>query len=376
MKKQLLLLSCSILAISSYAQETAVKSAPAISNASFLVPSDGGPSEKTTGLSDTLFYGTQAQFNGPYLNLNMDYAVPFDSGRLYGTNVAGFKGFAQLYRYNNIDAAAPQDTTYNIIGVFSRWFGRVQTGSTKNVNFNVWQRSNSKTAVANRSKFFISGAPQATAVASRTVPFTGLSLTAGTTTYFTTPLNAVTYDVYVGYTVSYNWAALGGDTVGLRSTQTGGTSTYTLEPGTGDTLVSARNLIQDPSNAWRSVVFDLGITNGGDQVIFPIIRLSCPTCFPTDVKGISNKNLTFHGNYPNPAVNQTTIKFTLSNPTDVTVTVYDLNGRTLNTIAKTGLSSGVQEMVLPTGNLSNGNYLYTIETKDGGAVAVQFSVAK
>ena len=374
MKKALLLASAALLAMNSYAQTDFVKA-----NGSFSGQPTAGDGykilAKTTGLGDTLSYGSNAQFSGPWSVLALDRAAPLDSGFLYGTNIGGLKGFAQLYRYT-IDAVAPADTTYNVIGVISRFAGTVQAGSTKSVTFNLWKRNTTKVPITGLTKTYVYGLPQASATATQTKQLTALSLTAATVTYFTTPAPAVNYDFYLGYTINYSWASLGGDTIGLRSTQTAGANTYTVETSTLDTLISARNIVQSPTGTWLSMVYDLGVGNGGDQVIYPIIRLNCPNCYLTDVKGITNNNLTFFGNYPNPAINNTTIRFSLATATDVVVNLYDVNGRLLNTITQNNMQAGKNEISLPVSNLAAGNYVYTIETKAGGTFASQLTVAK
>ncbi len=380
MKKLLL---CSVAAVStiiSYGQQADSKSSslPTLSTAkNDLVIKQSNKASKTTGLSDTLFYGSQDQFNGPYVNLVYDFAQPFDSGRLYGTNVANEKGFAQLYRYSPINQTAPNDTTYQIIGFVSVWGGTVQAASTKTVNFKVWSRSNSKTAIPGLTKAFVSGTPNAAALATTTVNATSLTLdgTSDNFTFLASPLSNVSYDVYVGYDINYTYNALAGDTLGLAATSTtNGVNTFTVETGTLDTLVNAANVVQNSAGVWKSAFFELGRTNRS-QIIYPIIRLDCATCGPTSTKSVENNNLKFFGNYPNPANTSTNIRISLKKATDVTVTVADLNGRTIQTITKT-LGMGEQIIPIETSALATGNYVYVIRTKDGDGIASTFSVAR
>ncbi|MBS1782798.1 MAG: T9SS type A sorting domain-containing protein [Bacteroidetes bacterium] len=377
MKKITLLLGLSVLmASASQAQSSSTISvADYQTNVSNLVGTPKGPSEKTAGLSDTLYGGTIYQFRASKA-LYIDYALPLDSGAFYGTNAAGYKGSAQLFRYASVETTAPKDTTYNVVGILSRWFGKVQTTSTKNVVFSIWKRSTSKTAVSGATKMYVYGAPRTPAIATKSVPVTSLSLTGSTITWLTTPLAALDSDIYVGYTISYNASNLGGDTVGVRSNDTVGNTTFAVETSTLDTLINARVMIQNAMGNWVSPRFDLNVGNGGDLGMMPIIRLNCPNCHATNINGINSKSLTFKGHYPNPASHQTTMRFSLQKSTDVSITVYDMSGRLLQTTVLNAASAGDQEMTISVENLPSGNYVYAIETKDGGAIACQFTVVK
>jgi hypothetical protein len=352
---------------------------------------DNSSANKTTGLTDTLFFSNTFQLNGPYRNYAYDEAEPFDSGRYYGMNVVNWKGFAQLYRYSSIDRGGSKDTLYNIIGLVSRWSGRKSATSTRQITFNIWRRdstgANRKVTIPGRNKNFVWAAPQATAAASRSVPITSIVTTnangmAGNTiTYFTAPLANISYDVYAGYTVNYTWGNAAGDTVGLTSVDpnTSGLGTvgsYSVEAGTLDTLISTNTLIQNSANQWKSPALDPALFNGGPLVLFPLIQLNCPLCNdPASVRGISSNDLTFFGTYPNPAVNSTNVRFALKQGADVTITVMDATGRNIS-IAKKNFGTGDHVYNLSTENLAAGNYVCLIETSKGDGMATQFTVAK
>jgi len=331
---------------------------------------------KGAGLSDTLFFGSQDQFNGPYQNIVFDRDIQsIDSGYLYGTNAVGDKGFASLYRYGSIDNSTPADTTYNIIGFISRWSGTITASSTKQVNIKVWNRSTTKTPITGHPGLFIYGLPNS-AVKSQSYAINTLTPGTNSMTFFTTPLTGVNYDVYVGYDINYTFSALAGDTIGLSTTQstTSGSNTGTIESGTGDTLVSAQLALQTASNSWISPVFHRGNTNR-NIIIFPIIQLDCPTCGPTSVKNISNKDLTFNSHYPNPAQDAFNVKFATSENATVTAELYDVTGKMISRIVKENVN-GTETITFNTESLPNGNYIYTLTTSNGGAIAAQITVAK
>ena len=74
-------------------------------------------------------------------------------------------------------------------------------------------------------------------------------------------------------------------------------------------------------------------------------------------------------NYPNPAKDSTTIRFSLDEPTDVEIVIYDAAGRTLwekalsETETRAGVNRVVWDLVTNTGNdAANGVYIYKVIT--------------
>ena len=109
-----------------------------------------------------------------------------------------------------------------------------------------------------------------------------------------------------------------------------------------------------------------------DFYLFPVVVIGAPT----SVQGVTRNDLTFFGNYPNPAFTSTTVKFSLAVAANVTVTVTDMNGRTVNAISQNDLSVGTHTIELPVDQLPAGDYLYIIRTSAGGGMASKFTVAK
>ena len=64
--------------------------------------------------------------------------------------------------------------------------------------------------------------------------------------------------------------------------------------------------------------------------------------------------------YPNPAQNNTTISFTLDNPTKIELILYDADGRIISKIADGSYNSGRFSVNFNTSSLSNGVYFYTL----------------
>ncbi|MCB0783454.1 MAG: T9SS type A sorting domain-containing protein [Flavobacteriales bacterium] len=66
--------------------------------------------------------------------------------------------------------------------------------------------------------------------------------------------------------------------------------------------------------------------------------------------------------FPNPVVNTGTLVFELKERADVTVTLYDLNGRLVEALPRRVLPSGEQRLDIPVNGLANGTYLVEVRT--------------
>lgn len=70
--------------------------------------------------------------------------------------------------------------------------------------------------------------------------------------------------------------------------------------------------------------------------------------------------------YPNPFNPSTTISFTLSHLTEVTLTVYNLQGRQISKLLNEQLLNlGVHQLQFDASDLSSGTYFYVLQTSDG-----------
>lgn len=86
---------------------------------------------------------------------------------------------------------------------------------------------------------------------------------------------------------------------------------------------------------------------------------------PFDPTGIADNeqlpaefNLT--GNYPNPFNASTTIGYSLSKPSDVTIAIYDMLGRLIETISSETQTAGEHSVIWNAGNFASGVYFYKI----------------
>lgn len=67
-------------------------------------------------------------------------------------------------------------------------------------------------------------------------------------------------------------------------------------------------------------------------------------------------------NYPNPFNSATTICYNLPGPSDITIVIYDLLGREIETLSRGYRPAGNHQVVWNPGDLKSGNYFYKIET--------------
>lgn len=385
MKKLLLLtIASAITAFNASAQDRISLST---TNEHSFIPEASNPltGGKVTATGDTLYFATLPDMliKDSLRSWIWDASAPIDSGKVLGINKYNFTGFAELFKYSFINSDATKDTTYRILGFLSWWHGRCGTSSSININMNVWDRGTNKDQLAGHGgKAYLYGTPNnskaSVTVTAGAVVAPSITNNAPSITYLSTPLTGINYDIYAGFTMAYTWGSTGTDTFGIKSTNRYWLPSSTVESSTKDTLVTAFQLIQYP-NIWRSALLNLFSNGGiasGDISFVPIIKRECGNCFPTSVAGITNQNLTFYGSYPNPAVNSTNIKFGLNESADVTVTILDNTGRTINTITKNGLSKGENTITVETANLPAGNYVYTLLSSNGGQVASQFTVVK
>lgn len=82
-------------------------------------------------------------------------------------------------------------------------------------------------------------------------------------------------------------------------------------------------------------------------------------------------------NYPNPFNPTTTIPFELDEPTDVTVTVYDIMGRTISVLSDSrSFEAGEHELIFNASGLTSGMYLYRVELGTGKSRVQKMTLIK
>ncbi len=392
MKKTLLLLSALAVGFSSFAQDATLSSANVGSTTAQNLNTKGlkGELAKTTNTitgNRNLFESSTDSLNRFRLDSTLIYRVgtTLDSGYAFGPNYYGWNQFAQqVYNPYNFDT-----TINSIVGMLTYWHGTVKTGSTKTITFNEWGFDTKAYVHAgingnSSTKDSIVGIPGTVKQTSQSVSISQLGIGTSTVadapkvTMFTTAWPTPGDNFFVGYSITYTApaGAFAGDTIGLRVSKRSSTGICCFyDPiSVNDTLLVGTNFVHTgsgTSNGWQDLRWDFG--QNIDFSMVPIVTYNLPNI---GVKGLTIGNLAFSGNYPNPAVNSTTIKVALTHNDDVTVTVMDMEGRTLSTLTKNGLSAGDQLIELNISSLATGNYLYMVRAAGGGAFASKLSVIK
>ncbi|GAB5517981.1 MAG: hypothetical protein RhofKO_02320 [Rhodothermales bacterium] len=134
-----------------------------------------------------------------------------------------------------------------------------------------------------------------------------------------------------------------------------------------------------PSSLYLSNFCDTGTTDNcwapfssvtsSGEAIFENRVLPIRAEFTIGLQGTSNEDVselpeqaTLEQNYPNPFNPTSTIAFTLPASSDVTLTVYDLLGRPVATLADGTLAAGRHQMAVDAADWASGVYLYVLQT--------------
>jgi len=381
-------LSINIAAFAQRAVHTAPHDISSYNNCDFSFV-HGNPYARSTAVGDTFVLS-----NTPAGDSLVIYSAGVsDSGYLTGTDVWNDIAFAENYTING------EDSSLVVIGVVSLFHGTVSASSTKTITFDVW----SETPYVSRTTFEYSGLPD-NCMDSLIVPITQLGIGATTDTLKTflfpgsgdtvgagSDVNFVGNSFFVGYTINYIYGLLDGDTLGLASTMNGVRSASTLPvytittnidtvyyaSGTGysldtviDTIVNVQNVTEFSDFSWHDNYTD-NDSLFNDLAIYPVVVI---TGGSTSIKGITHKDLTFFGNYPNPASDYTNIKFSLLQNADVTIQIMDMKGGVISTINNANLSAGEHIVPVNISSLPSGNYLYFVHTSTGDGIASKMTV--
>jgi len=171
-----------------------------------------------------------------------------------------------------------------------------------------------------------------------------------------------------------------------------GTVTAVLSQGNGN-IAYTWSYANKPT--WVSVSFngntayvsnDLGLlkSSGVEKIMLPPFSLTCTasnaagsstqTCYPSlssllkESFDITNNVIItetkLDANYPNPFNPSTIIKYQIKEKTQVTLKIYDIMGREVQTLVNTIQESGYYEIIFNAQNFSSGVYFYTLSTKD------------
>lgn len=372
MKKLVLFAVTALIASAAHAQ----KAKPAATNVNAINPYAENSALPATGRT-TATGDTFKLANITASDTLVAYNTVAGGGYTTGTNSYGDRGFAERYSFN------ASDSSMKVIGVFAQFTGRVSSATAKSVNLKVW---NSGPQAMITGSLFYSGFP-ALLMNSKTVPLTQLGIGNGALPdtmkkyMFDTVAVPVLGAFFVGYDINYSYSALAGDTIGLAcSKKNHRTSakywlTYALNADgdtlATDTVINVQNATQWSDNRWHDNYTD-NDSLFNDLAIYPIVVIGGTT----GLSSVTKNDLTFYGSYPNPASDKVNIRFALANRADVTIQIMDINGRVVNTIKESALTTGEHTVSLATATMPSGEYLYIIRTSAGDGVAGNMSVIK
>jgi hypothetical protein len=360
MKKVLLLLAAAASSVMSFGQIAAPIKAKIKTGET---PTAVTATYKTTAVIHDTLVMTNVTSADTLTNYHISIAGGLDSGYMGGTNFLNMNGFAERYEFN------PADSSVQVMGVLAYFAGRVNSASTKTAVFKTWSQA---APISPRTTLHYNGFPGAV-LDTVITPYTGLALadTAwhGKVYWFASPTTYLTDTFFVGYTTAYTFTALGGDTIGVATTRTGGRNSPIWTIAGTDTTINVQNA-SSIGTTWLDEGVNIGFKI--NFFMFPVVNTKSSLL----VHGISRNNLTFYGNYPNPANNVTNIKFSLGATTDVAIEVMDMNGRVMQSINKQGLTEGTHIIALETSALPAGDYIYMIRTTEGDGIANKLVIVR
>lgn len=367
--RKLLLLTISILTgVAGFAQRTGIHQYLPINSAtttSYIFPHS--TTARTTSVGDSI-----ALSNIPSGDPIVVYhaGTGDTQGYLTGTDVWEDQAFAERYDFNG------GDSSMKVVGILAQFGGVVNPASTHTLSFSIWDVGAGNVVSGSIST---TGFPN-NLLDSVTVPFTQIDASGALKAYmFDSASPTLQSSFFAGYSMSYNFTSLDGDTIGVGSSFNGARTSVPYTPylyvtdlgdTTRDTVINVQNATMESDNTW----YDNYTQNDSlynDLAIFPIVKIGGPTSV-----GITKKNLTFFGNYPNPATDQTNIRFSLAAGTDVTIQVMDMTGKTLKIITQNKLAAGEHIIPVDISGFAAGNYLYLVHTADGAGVASELTVLK
>jgi len=362
MKKVFLLTIAAGVSVSGFAQRAKTTHATTIRTVNTTPAAISGTTARTTAVGDTTIL---ENISGTDTLIIYRAGSTLDSGFVTGMDNYGDRGYAERYDFNGTDSSL------EVIGVIAEFGGVVNPASTKTVHFKIWDVS---AQVPITSTLLYSGFPN-NVLDSAVVPVTelGIAATGDSIKEYLFPVStgALSSSFYVGYDINYDATNFGGDTIGLVTSLNGERTSPIAYLSGADTIINVQNATQFSDFSWNdNATENFQIFN--NLFIFPVVIVHGPT----GVSSVTKNGLTFFGNYPNPAVNSTNIKFSLATATDVTIQVTDMTGRVINTINQNNLAAGDHIIPVTTSALPSGDYLYLVHTAQGGNLAGKMSVIK
>jgi predicted acyl esterase len=137
--------------------------------------------------------------------------------------------------------------------------------------------------------------------------------------------------------------------------------------------VTITNLDTSPDDQWflGTNPFVLPTLNNGYHYVYlssksyidlPVVSLTSPPFSDSEEGSINPYKYSLSQNYPNPFNPVTTIKYTLAGRNLVTVKIFDILGREVNTLVNEIKDAGNYDVMFDASHLASGVYFYTIKS--------------
>jgi hypothetical protein len=127
--------------------------------------------------------------------------------------------------------------------------------------------------------------------------------------------------------------------------------------GNGPSSVFAVDLDGDGDN-------DLAVANIESDDISILINLSDATGEDSSPETYLPENYGISQNYPNPFNTSTLIQYSLPSPSDVTIEIYDILGRKVETLVQGEQQAGYHQVIWNVEDATSGMYFYKIQAGD------------
>jgi|ERR1043165_4941887 protocatechuate 3,4-dioxygenase beta subunit len=141
--------------------------------------------------------------------------------------------------------------------------------------------------------------------------------------------------------------------------------------GADPSTFASDNIFSDGYNYQVATLTPNNTTGGYDAYLEVTIQGSGTT--PTGLAALEPETggqFKLGQNFPNPYSDETTIPFTLTNPSDVKIELFDLSARKVAEVSKNNLAAGEQKIKLNLHNLklAKASYIYQLEVKNSNGV--------
>ena len=299
-----------------------------------------------TGTNSGMVYYSTAQYT-----TTPTYTVD-SRGYAFGTDVTYYTQGGTTYTVNNTTAAQKYNVTGTGISVTDVI---VLAGKAK---------SNTSATMINAKIFSEDAVTKAPNIQ------IGVTASKALNTFTTgTSFNVLTFGVPVVITAGNFFAAIespsiGGankDSLAIFSTKFGCASTDSLS-----WTYTTYNPAAIPAS-WASVNTNFG--GNLDLAIFPVISIT------SGLSSITKGDLILLAAFPNPADNQVTVNFGLIQSSKVEIEIYDITGKSINTIKLDKLEPGNHTSKVNTSSLNAGVYMYSIKSENAKMYS-KFTIAK